>query len=199
MTTRRGIAAQSSDVAPWARCGWCPRRLPWLVVQPPVNGDTWLGLTDQPLPIAVAYEWSVRPDCGAVVLFSGTVRDHALDEQGVLRAGVGFLDYEAYDTQVVPRLQAIAAEVRVRWPRTGRIVLLHRIGRIELGDSSVVTVVSAPHRPEAFEAARYSIDALKAAAPIWKREQWSDGVGWGLGAHEVTDPSAVPSVQSGGR
>ena len=69
--------------------------------------ETWLALTTAPLPVAEVYEWSVRPDCGAVVLFSGTVRDHA---EG--RDGVAHLTYEAYEEQVVPRLGAIAAEIR---------------------------------------------------------------------------------------
>ena len=126
------------------------------------------------------YDWSVRPDCGAVVLFSGTVRDHA---EG--RPGVAHLTYEAYEEQVVPRLAAIATEIRRRWPTTGRIALLHRTGRLDLGTSSVVVAVSAPHRGEAFDAARYGIDTLKATVPIWKHESWVDGRGWGSGAQDV--------------
>ena len=118
----------------------------------PDHGDEWLALTADPLDVGVAYDWCVRGDCGAVVLFSGTVRDHAVDDQGVLREGVGHLTYEAYEEQVVPKLAAIVAELRVRWPATGRVVLWHRIGRIELAESSVVVVVAAPHRPEAFAA-----------------------------------------------
>jgi molybdopterin synthase catalytic subunit len=152
---------------------------------PPGDGadnDTWLALTTSPLPVAEVYDWSVRPDCGAVVLFSGTVRDHA---EG--RAGVAHLTYEAYEEQVVPRLDAIAGDVRRRWPEVGRIALLHRTGRLELGTSSVVVSVSAPHRGEAFEAARYGIDTLKATVPIWKQETWADGQDWALGARDVTE------------
>jgi molybdopterin synthase catalytic subunit len=165
-------------------------------VRPPDSGQDWLALTEQPLSVGDAYEWSVQDDCGAVVLFSGTVRNHAVDDDGRVREGVGHLTYEAYDSQVVPRLAAIAAEVRVRWPRTGRIVLWHRIGRIELGETSVIVVVSAPHRPEAFAAAQYSIDAIKATAPIWKHEEWVDGADWGTGAHAPVDATAVPSPAS---
>ena len=146
------------------------------------TSETWLALTTSPLPVAEVYDWSVRPDCGAVVLFSGTVRDHA---EG--RAGVAHLTYEAYEEQVVPRLDAIAAEIRRRWPDVGRIALLHRIGRLELGTSSVVVSVSAPHRGEAFEAARFGIDTLKATVPIWKQETWADGQDWALGARDVTE------------
>lgn len=170
------------------------------VVLPPDDAETWIGLTDGELPIAAAYDWSVSPGCGAVVLFSGTVRDHAVDEAGVLRDEVQYLVYEAYTEQAEASFAAIAAEVRRRWPHTGRIVLLHRTGRLELGESSVIAVVSAPHRPEAFEAARYAIDALKAGAPIWKHETWAGGhdgggAGWGTGAHELVDPASVPTVR----
>ena len=154
----------------------------------------WLGCGAGALPIGPAYEWCVQPGCGAVVLFSGTVRDHATDEAGVMRTGVQHLSYEAYDEQVVPRFAAIEAELRTRWPHTGRVVMLHRTGRLEVGESSVVVVVSAPHRPEAFEAARFAIDALKASAPIWKHEVWADGEGWGTGAHAPVSPAEVPTA-----
>lgn len=147
-----------------------------------------MGITAAELPVAEAYEWAVRADCGAVVLFSGTVRDHA---EG--RSGVQHLTYEAYEEQAVPKMAEIAAEVRTRWPASGQIVLLHRTGRLELGESSVVVVVSSPHRPEAFEAGRYAIDALKATVPIWKHEVWDGGSDWGTGAHDVQSASEVSS------
>ena len=162
-------------------------------MHPPASGFSWLSLADEVLPIAAAYEWAVLPHCGAVVLFSGTVRDHAVDDQGVLREHVELLTYEAYESQVVPRFEAIEAEMRQRWPETGRVVLLHRTGSLELGESSVVVVVSAPHRAEAFEAAHYAIDALKASAPIWKHEVWRDGADWGTAAHEPVDAATVPT------
>jgi molybdopterin synthase catalytic subunit len=157
----------------------------------PIDGDDWLGLTADGLPIGDLYEWCVRPDCGAVVLFSGTVRDHA---EG--RAGVEFLEYEAYDEMVVPKLAEIAAETRARWPDVGRIALVHRVGRLALGESSVVAAVSAPHRPDAFAAARFAIDALKASVPVWKREVWRDGSDWGTGAAVLVPASEVPSEES---
>lgn len=155
-------------------------------VTPPENGDDWFGITAEAMPIAAAYEWAVMPSCGAVVLFSGTVRDHA---EG--RDEVQHLTYEAYEEQVVPTFERISTELRERWPDTGRVVLLHRTGRLELGESSVVTVVSSPHRPNAFEAGRYAIDALKESAPIWKHEVWAEGSDWGTDAHDAVDPSVV--------
>jgi len=159
----------------------------------PIDGDDWLGLTADSLPIGDLYEWCVRPDCGAVVLFSGTVRDHA---EG--RAGVDFLEYEAYDEMVVPKLAEIAAETRARWPQVRRIALVHRVGRLALSESSVVAAVSAPHRPEAFAAARFAIDALKVSVPVWKREVWSDGSDWGTGASVLVPATEVASDDSMG-
>jgi len=162
-------------------------------VLPPDDGDDWLGLTDAPLPVGTIYEWCVRPDCGAVVLFSGTVRDHAED-----RTDVEYLEYEAYDDMVVPKLAKIAAEARSRWPEIGRIAMIHRTGRLQLGESSVITAVSSPHRPLAFTAARFTIDALKVAVPVWKREVWAGGSDWGTNAHELADVSDVAAVTEGG-
>jgi len=162
-----------------------------------VNGNSWLGLTDQVLPVGAVYEWCLQPQCGAVVLFSGTVRDHAVDASGAMRPDVNHLTYEAYESQVVPAFRAIDDELRRRWPHTGRVALLHRTGRLDLMESSVIAAVSAPHRPEAFEAARYAIDALKASAPIWKHEVWADGADWGTGAHDLVSPRQVPTSSVG--
>lgn len=168
-------------------------RLRWGAVEAPSNGDDWLGLTADPLPIGEAYTWAVRPDCGAVVLFSGTVRDHA---DG--REGVEHLTYEAYDEQVEPGLRAIVDETRARWPMVGRLVLLHRTGRLGLGESSVVVVASSPHRPEAFEAARFAIDSLKRSVPIWKHEVWADGADWGTGATDLATATGSASHSATG-
>jgi molybdopterin synthase catalytic subunit len=120
------------------------------------------------------------------VVFSGTVRDHAADLGGVMRDDVQYLEYEAYDEHVVPVFSRIEAELRERWPHTGRVAILHRTGRLDLGAVSVVVGVSSPHRPEAFEAARFAIDTLKQSAPIWKRETWTGGSDWGTGAHDIS-------------
>lgn len=155
-------------------------------MRPPVDEENWLALADETLPVGAAADWAVRPGCGAVVLFSGTVRDHS---EG--RPGVSMLSYEAYEDQVVPRLEAIAVEARRRWSDLGRIALLHRVGDLAPTESSVVVVVSAPHRVEAFEAARFGIDTLKATVPIWKRERWEGGDDWGLCAHDVTEAGSA--------
>lgn len=144
-----------------------------------------MALLDAPLPTGAALDWAVLPGCGAVVLFLGTARDHS---EG--RPGVTLLEYEAYAEQVVPRLEAVAAEARRRWHGLGRIALLHRVGAVAVGEASVLVAVSAPHRPEAFEAARFAIDTLKATVPVWKREHWAGGVSWGLDSCSIGEAHA---------
>jgi molybdopterin synthase catalytic subunit len=167
-------------------CGWSAAHDAYhLIVAPsllaPAHGDSWLELTDASLDdVATIYTWCVQPGCGAVVLFSGTVRDHA---EG--RAGVTHLVYEAYAEQAAPRLAELAGEIRRRWPSAGRVAILHRVGRLELTESSVVVAVSTPHRAEAFEAARFGIDSLKATLPIWKEEHHGAGVDWGSAAQNI--------------
>ena len=139
-----------------------------------------------PLPVADALAWARRPDCGGVVLFSGDVRDSSPG-----RTGVSSLTYEAYEEEVEPRLAAIAADARQRWPDLGRLVLLHRTGTLAVGESSVVVVASAPHRAEAFEAARFCIDTLKHTVPIWKLETWDGGEDWSQGCSPIGEVHAA--------
>lgn len=101
------------------------------------------------------------------------------------------LEYEAYEEQVVPKLDEIAVAARERWTDLGRIVLLHRIGVVPLTEAAVVVAVSAPHRDAAFEAARFGIDTLKSTVPIWKREDWSEGTSWGREAQHIVQVDAV--------
>jgi molybdopterin synthase catalytic subunit len=146
--------------------------------EPPVND--WIELSKDELPTAEAMEWATLPSCGGVVCFAGTVRDSS---DG--RPGVSALTYEAYEDQAVVRLKEVAAEARRRWPDIVRTVLLHRTGRLELTEASVIVVVSTPHRVQAFEAARFCIDTLKETVPIWKAEDWEGGSDWALGEHDI--------------
>jgi molybdopterin synthase catalytic subunit len=150
-----------------------------------MNADQ-VHISDTPLDIGALYEWALLPECGAVVVFSGTVRDHAED-----RTGVTSLTYEAYRDVAKTKMQEVVDEARLRFPSLGRVALVHRLGQLSLTESSVVVVVSAPHRTEAFDAARYCIDALKQSVPIWKKEEWSTGSGWGTKAVAPVATSAV--------
>ncbi len=148
-------------------------------------GADWVAVSDEPLPVAEVLEWVVRPGCGALVVFCGTVRDHS---EG--RPGVVTLEYEAYLEEVEPRLARVVAAVRARTPAVERLALAHRVGRLEVGEVSVIVAVSTPHRAEAFEAARFCIDTVKESVPIWKREVWADGSDWALCSHDLVEVDA---------
>jgi molybdopterin synthase catalytic subunit len=111
------------------------------------------------------------PEAGAIDVFIGTTRNHS-DGRKVVS-----LEYEAYEPMAVKLMEAIGAEARRRWG-LDRFAIVHRVGRVEVGDASVVIAVSAVHRREAFEACRYVIDALKRDIPIWKKEVFLDGEVW---------------------
>jgi len=151
----------------------------------PSTAEDWVDLTGDALPVDAAMQFVARPDCGAVVTFTGTARDHAPG-----RPQVRQLEYEAYDGPALERLREVAAEVRRRWPEVGRVALLHRTGVLAVGEAAVVVAVSAAHRAEAFEAARFAIDELKRTVPIWKRETWAGGESWGLEAQHLSDVGA---------
>ncbi len=117
-----------------------------------------------------------RPDAGATALFIGTARDHS---EG--KTGVTHLDYDAYREHVEIKLHEIVEEAMDRWPLLA-VVVEHRVGLVQVGQPSVAVAVSSAHRGDAFDAARYLIDELKARAPIWKREHWPGGAEWVEGA-----------------
>ena len=122
-------------------------------------------------PIDVAALPGTTPADGALCLFVGVVRDHN-EGRRVLR-----LEYEAYEEMALPLMEKIAAEARSRW-RVSEVRIVHRLGRLEVGDASVAVAVTSAHRGEAFAACRYAIDALKASVPIWKKEFYADGEVW---------------------
>lgn len=155
--------------------------------------DVRVALTPDRVPVAEAIEWATVPHCGAVVTFTGTVRDHNDDLAGH-RTGVVGIDYEAFDRHVEPRLRQIALAARDRWPALGRVALFHRVGPVPVTEASVLVVVSAPHRGEAFTAARFCIDVLKESVPVWKREYGGDGTsGWVATGNRIDDVSVAAS------
>ncbi len=135
---------------------------------------TLIQITREPLdrPAIDSIAQSVwHAGAGGIVTFEGTVRNHA---RGKL---VRYLEYDAYPEMAEQEMATIAAEVQRRW-QTDHIALVHRIGRLEIGEVSVVVAVACPHRAEAFEACRYAIDTLKSTVPIWKKEVAEDGEEW---------------------
>ena len=112
------------------------------------------------------------PAAGGVVIFSGVVRN---EKDG---RPVKYLEYEAYAPMAEAKMREIGEAVRARWPSVKRVAILHRIGRLEIGESSVLIAVSAAHRREAFEACHHAIDTLKQTVPVWKKEHFEDGEVW---------------------
>ena len=131
-------------------------------------------LTHDPIDYHALTESVRRSGCGAVCLFLGTVRDLTGDEV------TAFLEYQAYPPMAEKKLAEIEAEVRRRWA-VGDVAMVHRVGKLAVGEISVAVAVSSPHRAEAFAASRYAIDTLKEVVPIWKKDispsgsaAWSD-------------------------
>ncbi|MFQ6039940.1 MAG: molybdenum cofactor biosynthesis protein MoaE [Candidatus Poribacteria bacterium] len=108
------------------------------------------------------------PEAGAVVTFVGVVRDNSKGRM------VRYLEFEAYQPMAEKKMREIADEIYAKWG-LDKVAMLHRIGRLEIGEVIVTIAVASPHRNEAFAACQYAIDRLKEAVPIWKREVWQDG------------------------
>ena len=133
-------------------------------------------LTADPLDPTEAVAFAADPSAGGTVLFSGTVRDHSTAGE------VTRLEYEAWDERALQGLEAIGEELFGSWP-VRKVAILHRVGRLEIGEISVLVCCSAPHRAEAFEAARHGIERLKRDVPIWKKESLASGESeWVMGS-----------------
>jgi len=138
----------------------------------PVPGSDHVSVSEAPIDPAALIAAVTDPSAGAVVLFLGTVRDHAPG-----RAVVTSLEYETYHEVVEQRIAAVVVEARNRHPVVA-VAVAHRVGVLRVGEVSVGVAVSSGHRPEAFAAARFVIDELKSTAPIWKKETWEGGAEW---------------------
>ena len=109
------------------------------------------------------------PDAGAVVVFLGTVRNNTHGRP------VTCLEYEAYPPMAEKKMAEIAQEIAHKWGESLRVAMVHRTGKLDIGEVSVAVAVAAPHRKDAFEACQYAMNRLKQIVPIWKREVWVDG------------------------
>ncbi len=125
-------------------------------------------ITFAPLSLSEVYTLADNPGNGAVVVMSGMVRNQT-DGKPVVA-----LEYQAYEPMALQIFAQIATDIRKTWPDVNQVVIHHRIGRLQIGEISVLVAVGCPHRTEAFEACRYAIDTLKHNAPIWKKEWYSE-------------------------
>ena len=129
-------------------------------------------ITTEPIDVEALYQAVLNDRDGAVVTFHGVVREYS-DSGRIVR----YLEYEAYPEMAEAQMRAIGAEIKRRWD-VDDVAMVHRIGRLEIEEASVVIAVAAPHRGEAFDACEYAIDTLKATVPIWKKEVFADGEVW---------------------
>ncbi|NJN88435.1 MAG: molybdenum cofactor biosynthesis protein MoaE [Leptolyngbyaceae cyanobacterium SL_7_1] len=134
----------------------------------PSSADSFV-ITYAALSLQEAYELADDPANGAVVVMSGMVRNNT-DGQSVVA-----LEYQAYEPMAIQIFHQIAREIRQRWLDVTHVVIHHRVGRLKIGEISVLVAIGCPHRTEAFAACQYAIDTLKHQAPIWKKEHWTDG------------------------
>jgi len=114
------------------------------------------------------------PEDGAIVTFDGFVRNQSHNRPTL------YLDYEAYESMALAKMREIAAQLHEKFA-IHRVAIVHRLGRLEIGETSVFIAVSAPHRAAAFDACRFAIDTLKRTVPIWKKEYFEDGAVWADG------------------
>ena len=128
-------------------------------------------ITREPIEPQRLTDSVASPEAGAVSLFLGVVRNNNLGRE------VDYLVYDGYEPLALRQMQVIEEEVRERWPVIA-VAMLHRLGRLEIGETSVAIAVSCGHRLEAIKACHYAIDRLKETVPIWKKEVWADGEEW---------------------
>jgi molybdopterin synthase catalytic subunit len=148
---------------------------------PPVSGGAakLFEVVDRPIAIDEVAARVAAPENGAITLFVGTVRgvtkDHSI---GAGDRVTDYLEYEAYAEMAEASLASIAGEAMARWPAISGVSIVHRTGRLEVGNASIVIAVAAGHRQDTFDACHYIIDRVKQIAPIWKREVGPDGAVW---------------------
>jgi len=147
-----------------------------VVFLPPMAGGeqpvtSLIRITRVPLDREAIIASVAHPEAGGIVTFEGVVRNHARGKR------IRYLEYEVYPEMAEEQMQRIATEVIARWG-PARIAMWHRVGRLEIGEASVIIVVATPHRAEAFDACRYAIDTLKTTVPIWKKEVAENGEEW---------------------
>ena len=129
-------------------------------------------ITEQAISVDEVVARLADPANGAVVTFIGVVRGVTEGRETL------YLEYEAYPEMAEKVLQQIADEIRARWADIREVAIVHRVGRLEIGETAIVIALSASHRAQTFDALRYAIDRIKDIAPIWKKEFWADGAAW---------------------
>lgn len=146
------------------------------------DATQWVAVTPTALSPDELSAWATRPECGAVVTFSGTARTTSTTPHEILE-----LEYETDVALAESRVERVIAVARERWPAVVAVAIHHRVGTVKVREPAVVVAVSSPHRREAFEAAAFCIDAVKRTVPMWKREVWEGGAAWSEEAKDILD------------
>jgi len=144
---------------------------------PPVSGgsnEDYYLLTRSPIPTADLVRQQKASEDGAVVVFEGVVRNNSRGRRTL------YLEYEAYEPMAIRKMEEIGAEVRRKF-EVDHVGMIHRLGRLEIGETSVAIIVTSAHRRAAFGACQFAIDRLKQIVPIWKKEHFEDGSVWAEG------------------
>jgi MoaE-MoaD fusion protein len=141
-----------------------------VAVIPPVSGGAFL-ISAEPLDLQAAVAEAASDEAGAVATFVGTVRRSSRERE------VLYLEYEAFEEMAEPLLVRLADELKTKHDLC-EVAIHHRVGRVEIGEPSVVIAISAPHRAAALEACREAIDTLKGTIPLWKKEVYAGGEEW---------------------
>ena len=139
-----------------------------------LSKDDIYQLVREPIDMAALARQVRAPEDGATVTFDGFVRNESHNRATL------YLDYEAYESMAIAKMREIGAQLHEKY-RVHRVAMVHRLGRLEIGETSVFIAVSAPHRAAAFDACRFAIDTLKRTVPIWKKEYFEDGAVWADG------------------
>jgi molybdopterin synthase catalytic subunit len=156
----------------------------------PVHDDIYKLMRD-PIDLAALAGHVRAAEDGAVVTFDGFVRNQSHNRTTL------YLDYEAYESMALTKIREIATAIHEKF-QIDRVAIAHRLGRLEIGETSVFIAVSAPHRPAAFDGCRFAIDTLKRTVPIWKKEYFEDGAVWADGELPPAPPDtpiAKPASQ----
>jgi len=159
-----------------------------VALMPPVSGGTEasrIGITHHPISAAELAARLCAPEDGAVVTFEGIVRNHSRGRATL------HLEYEAYEPMAIRKMEDIAGEAKQQFAIDG-VAIVHRLGRLEIGECSVAIAVTAAHRKDAFRACQFAIDRLKQVVPIWKKEFFVDGAVWAEGEGQVRELVSSP-------
>jgi molybdopterin synthase catalytic subunit len=160
---------------------------------PPVSGGALhAAIVRSPIDTEAVLQGIKQPSDGAAVVFEGVARDNTLGRRTL------YLDYEAYEEMALKQMEALAGQALAQF-QVRDVALVHRLGRLEIGETSVLIVVASAHRAAAFEACRWLIDTLKRTVPIWKKEYFEDGAVWADGEAFPAEIRRGEGSPAGGR